>query len=335
MNYYQKKLAAEKKKKKLGAIVLAVFIFLVLCFSVFSLFVPEESWKYYLGLPKVSERKEGELRIHFLDVGQADATLVEFPDDKTLLIDGGDVDGADKVLRYLNALKIDRLDYLLLTHTDTDHCGSLAEVVKYKEIGTAILPYLSSDGENNVAFENLGAALSKSKAEIKTAKRYLSFESNNSNYSYKFSILFPYSAESGGNHEYSGNELSTISWLDYQGVNALFCGDTNAKVLEKLQMEDKVGAFLEHGIDLKSIEILKYPHHGGADGATQEILQYFNVKTSIISCGKNNYYGHPNEKTLSLLANNSVDVHRTDWQGDIVLTISSDRTYKVESRQKN
>ncbi len=329
MNYFRKKLAGEKRKKKLGAIALAVVIFFVLGLSVFSIFVPEESWKYYVGLPKVSARRVGELRIHFLDVGQADATLVEFPDGKTLLIDGGDVDGADKVLRYLNALKIGRLDYLLLTHTDTDHCGSLAEVVKYKKIGTVILPYLSSESENNAAFESFNSSLAKIETETKIAQRYLAFGSEDQNYPYKFSILFPYSTESGGNDKYKGNELSTISWLDYQGVNALFCGDTNAKTLEKLCLEDKLGVFSEKGIDLKSIEILKYPHHGGADGTTQELLQYFNVKTSVISCGKNNYYGHPSEETLALLTNNGVDVYRTDWNGNIILTISSMGSYEV------
>jgi competence protein ComEC len=331
MNYYEKKLAEERKKKKIGAIALAIMIFLVLVFSVFSLFVPEESWKYYLGLPKLSARQDGELRIHFLDVGQADSTLVEFPDGKTLLIDGGDVDGAEKVLRYLNALKIKRLDYLLLTHTDTDHCGSLAEVVKYKEIGTAILPYIPLDYEGKAAFENFSEALAKSDAETKQAKRYFSFGSDDENYPYEFSILFPYSAESGGNDKYKENELSTISWLDYQGVNALFCGDTNADVLEKLCLEDGLGVFSKKGIDLKSIEILKYPHHGGADGATKEILQYFNVQTSIISCGRNNYYGHPSSETLSLLANSGVDVYRTDKQGDIRLTVLPNGSYNVES----
>ena len=334
MNYHEKKLQNEKRKKKLLMIAFAVFLFLVACFSVFSIFVPEESWKYYIGLPKVSARQDGDLRMHFLDVGQADATLVEFPDGKTLLIDGGDVDGADKVLRYLNALKIKKLDYLLLTHTDTDHCGSLAEVVNYKEIGTAILPYPQTGEETTKAFESFGTALAKTQTETKIAQRYWGFSSSDTRYPYKFALLFPYSGESGGNDNYQGNALSTISWLEYQGVTALLCGDTNAKVLEKLCQEDKLDVFAHKGINLTSVEILKYPHHGGANGATQEILEYFNAELSVISCGKNNYYGHPSDETLGLLASNNVHSYRTDWHGNVVVTVSQNGNYQTEYSAK-
>ena len=337
MSYIEEKRKQEKDKRKKGAVILAVFVFVVAVLSVFSMFVPAESWKYYLALPKVSARQDGELRIHFLDVGQADSTLVEFPDGKTLLIDGGDVDGAKMVLRYLNALKIDRLDYLLLTHADTDHCGSLDEIVKYKKIGLAYLPNEQSDKTptKNLAFESFAKTLVEYEVESKIAKRYDGFESSNENYPYIFSVLFPYSLTSGGNDGFDVNELSVVSALDYKGVTALFCGDTNQKVASKLCKEDELGVFAEQGLALNSVEILKYPHHGAYDGANDEILSYLGVKTAVISCGKNNYYGHPSQETLTALNKIDAQVYRTDWHGTVMITVSKTGEYKIDYSAKN
>lgn len=332
MSYIKEKRKKEEKKRKTGAIVFAVCVSLVACLSVFSLFVPEESWKYYLALPKVSARQDGELRIHFLDVGQADSTLVEFPDGQTLLIDGGDVDGAKTVLRYLNALKIDRLDYLLLTHADVDHCGSLSEIVKYKKIGLAYLPVTQVNA--STAFENFAKTLVEYGVPSKISNRYDGFTSSNNNYPYTFTTLFPYSATSGGNDGFEENELSIVSALYYQGVTALFCGDTNESVLSKLCAEDQLGAFTDNGLSLNNVQILKYPHHGAYDGATEEILSYFGVKTSVISCGNNNYYGHPAQETLTALNAVSAQVYRTDWHETVTITISKSGTYTTEYTAK-
>ncbi len=334
MGYIQEKQRKERNRRKRGVILLALFLFLVVSLSVFSLFVPEESWKYYLSLPKVTKRQDGELRIHFLDVGQADATLIELPDDKVLLIDGGDVDGAQTVLRYLNALKIKKIDYLLLTHTDIDHCGSLKEVVKYKEIGEVFLPYVQTDSQTNSAFEEFGESLAKSNVKTQIAKRYAGFTSSIKEYPYQFTILFPYSLESGGNELFDGNSLSTVSILEYNGFTSMFCGDTNEKVLQKICAEDKLGVFKEKGICLNSVELFKYPHHGAKDGANAEILNYLNVKTAVISCGKNNYYGHPNSETLSALSSLSVQTYRTDWHGSVTVSVLKDGEYKTEYSAK-
>ena len=334
MGYIHEKRKKGENRRRRGVILLALFIFLVVSLSVFSLFVPEESWKYYFALPKVTERKDGELRIHFLDVGQADATLIELPDGQVMLIDGGDVDGAQTVLRYLNALKIKKIDYLLLTHTDIDHCGSLKEVVKYKEIGEVFLPYVQEDGQTNSAFEEFGEELAKGGVKTKIAKRYAGVTSSMQECTYQFSVLFPYSAESGGNESFSGNALSTITLLEYNGFTGMFCGDTNETVLQKLCEEDELGLFNEKGIYLNSVELLKYPHHGAKDGANTDILSYLNVKTAVISCGKNNYYGHPNGETLSILGSLNVDTYRTDWHGSIVVTVFKNGEYKTEYSAK-
>ena len=114
----------------------------------------------------------------------------------------------------------------------------------------------------------------------------------------------------------------------------MFCGDTNETVLQKLCEEDELGLFNEKGIYLNSVELLKFPHHGAKDGANTDILNYLNVKTAVISCGKNNYYGHPNGETLSILGSVNVDTYRTDWHGDVVITVFQNGEYKTEYSAK-
>ena len=86
MNYRQEKEKAAAKGRKIKAIILAIVVFLTAGLCIFSAFYPASTWKYYVGLPDVPKRKEGELRIHFLDVGQGDCTLIEFPDGRTMMI---------------------------------------------------------------------------------------------------------------------------------------------------------------------------------------------------------------------------------------------------------
>ena len=90
MSYAKEKEKIRRKHRKIKYAVVTILMIAVAGVCIFSWFVPPSSWKYYVSLPDVSKRREGELRIHFLDVGQGDCTLLEFPDGQTMLIDGGD-----------------------------------------------------------------------------------------------------------------------------------------------------------------------------------------------------------------------------------------------------
>lgn len=335
MGYRAEKEKLEEKNRKIKFVVFAVVMAIVASLCVFSIFVPAETWKYYVNLPKLSTRAEGELRVHFLDVGQADATLIEFPDGQTLLLDGGDVDADEKILRYLNALKIKTLDYILLTHSDIDHCGSLQKVFEQKRVKTVITPYVPADQlTGSSAFIDFMEAVENSDSTVKVAQRFLEIESKDARYPFTFSLLFPYSNVSGGNEGFDNNELSTVCWLDYFGESVLFCGDTNETVLRKLVLESTLGVFSEKGIDFSSTEILKVPHHGGEEGLYEEFLSYLSLESAVISCGKNNGYGHPTAQTLNMLRDAEVDLYRTDWHGDITLRISKDGSSSFEHKKQ-
>ncbi len=329
MGYKAEKERKEKIRRRIAWILLAIFFAVVAALTVFDRFVPIESWKYYVALPQVSERKEGELRVHFLDVGEADSALIEFPDGKTMLIDGGDIDADKPILRYLNALKIKRLDYILVTHSDSDHCGALTTVLQYKEVGKVFLPYVQDDVSKKESFLTFSEALEKNDATAEIVRRYTSVTSTDERYPFTFCVLFPYSSESSGNADFYANELSTIAWLDYRGVSTLFCGDTSSDVLSNLAAENELGVFSPYGVDLKSTEILKVPHHGSESGINSYLLEYLGVKKAVISCGRNNYYGHPSGETLAALAALNITTYRTDWRGNILLTVDKNGAEQI------
>ena len=255
MSYAKEKEKIRRKYRKIKYAVVTILMIAVAGACIFSWFVPPASWKYYVSLPDVSKRREGELRIHFLDVGQGDCTLLEFPDGQTMLIDGGD--GQERntaaVLRYLNALKIKRPDFLLLTHSDSDHCGGLAKILKMKGAGTVYLPAINNYYINDeyAAFREV---ILTEKYHSVDSRRYLQIVSNSAAYPYTLTFLWPYRAGNPGSPydkvnggEYTEDDLndcSAVVWLDYFGTSALFCGDATFRV-EKILMQDYEGDFLK------------------------------------------------------------------------------------------
>lgn len=332
MGYRAEKTKRERKGKILKRALLGILLFCIVALTVFSAFVPPVTWKYYVNLPKISRRGAGELRIHFVDVGQGDCTLIEFPDGKTTLMDGGDnaPSTKKKILRYLNALKIDTLDYLVVTHADEDHCGSLNEVVKYKKVRNAFLPLcLPEEGSE---YGRLYDTLMKSGCEWAYGSRKVkAFGCEEDKYPYNGAFLYPSSSivddilTSGvfPSPEYS-NEYSSVLYLEYVGVRVLFTGDIPAEVEYRLWASDDMGSYEGVGASLCDLDVLKVSHHGSADASSMDFLDYTKPKTAVISCGANNLYGHPNAVVLSRLNEVKAEVYRTDVQGNIVITISAD-----------
>ncbi|MBQ8658005.1 MAG: MBL fold metallo-hydrolase [Clostridia bacterium] len=329
MGYAAEKKQVEKKKKKLLWIILGCVVVLIVGLVIFSSQYPIDTWKYYFSLPSVSERKAGELRIHFLDVGQGDCTLLELPDGKTMMIDGGNGSKANvgRVMRYLNALDIQTIDYLLLTHADGDHAGGLDSVLEYKTVKTVYYPNLE-DPAVNQDYASFYSALLDEECKKVRSERYLTISSTKEKYPFTLTFLYPYSKESGAEAE-TENDGSAIVWLDYQGVSAIFCGDASSEVERRLITEDSLGLFGDVGVTLQNTEILKVAHHGSADSTCEEFVEYLGVKTAIVSVGKGNEYGHPSAEVQQTLSKAGAEILRTDESGNIMLTIK-DGNYKAK-----
>lgn len=256
-----------------------------------------ESTKDYYTVEKLGEKAAvGELEIHFLDVGQADSTLI-ICDGQTMLIDTGLDDQGTKIQNYLQKQGIDRLDYLVLTHPDADHIGSADVIMTKFEIGTI---FMSNFEKETKTYKNLFELIEENQI------KYLSPAVGNvyALGSASFQILAP-------NREYDDPNDASIALMITHGENTfLFTGDA-----EKAAEED----MLANGLSLDA-DLYHAGHHGSKTSSSEEFLDAVSPRYTIISCGVDNPYGLPDAEVLNNLRERYVKVFRTDEQGTIVAT---------------
>ena len=322
MGYEAEKREIEQRIKRLKTIALFFVIAILCALCLISFWLPAETWKYCVALPKTGKSDEGEMRVHFLDVGQGECSIVELPDGKVMLIDGGaGEESATILMRYLNALKIDVIDYLLITHADSDHCGGLQKVVRYKQVKRAFLPFTVAT--SNQAYAEVYTEIIDKGCEWQYSARSINLSSDGEN-SYTLRFLYPYTLPT--EIATSTNESSAVVWLDYHGASVLFTGDAPRSTEEKLMRDHRL-KLLHESINLKDTELLKVAHHGSADATGADFLEYLGVKQAVISCGKDNIYGHPTEQVLSALSSQNVEVYRTDELGSLIWSVSATGDY--------
>lgn len=271
-------------------------------------------------------RGEGEVRLHFLDVGQGDCTIVEFSEGDILVVDGGN--GAFRaethLLRYIKGLRPSSVS-VLATHSDSDHCYGLISVLRTFDVKTCYLPAFPTESAEYRAF--LSAAEEEG-CETQMPVRYFSIERENG----YLVCLSPRSAEST-----TENDASAVLYLDFGGVRTLLCGDISQTREELLLGEYRLpleeGNVFEsggHKVRLEELDILHAAHHGSAGASSEEWLRLLRPQTFLVSCGRGNSYRHPSEEALAnfRLASPSGKIYRTDELGDVMITIK-DAAYTV------
>ena len=330
-----------------------------------------------LGLEKINEteyngttagtiRKESigdDLNVHFVDVGQGDACIVEFPDDKKMIIDGGDKDAKDALLTYIDenirdkdGNKITYFDYAILTHTDSDHCGSLDDVLNaypaknfyrpnvkcnYKDYVDPDAALLTSDcvSKATAAYKDVIAASEKGRNKFgEDYKVYinsvdldpivpdsaLTREGDAGYYSLNF-----YGPNSNSYKDW--NNYSPIMILEYEGIKIAMTGDCEkegeAEFAEKAKAgEGKFSVF----DDNYSVNVIKAGHHGSRTSTGEAFVETVTTAESrpntliVISCGLNNSYKHPHTEKLEQFAREGFkdeNILRTDQNGSIVLSV--------------
>ena len=257
MSYRTEENAIKWKIRRIRAIVISVIVVIVVAVCIFCAFVPPHTWPYYFYLPVVSARQEGELRMHFIDVGQGDCTLIELPDGKTMMIDGGngEKDNSTAIIRYLKALNIGRLDYLVLTHVDSDHCGGLDDVMSYVSVGTIYYPE-EPNAAINSEYAQFYEKLSGSSCEKEYNRQGIKLTSSSQSYAYEFVWIWPYGSDNPNADKWVSNEKSAVISLEYVGKKALFVGDAPSKTLQSLYVQAQYG-LLPEGISLKDLDYIK------------------------------------------------------------------------------
>ncbi len=277
----------------------------------------------------IPARAEGELRLHFLGVGQGDCTVAEFADGELLVIDGGS--GAyfteNKIVRYLKGLHPRRIS-LLLTHADIDHYGGFKDLFAAFDVAACYLPAIPM--AENKRYGELLAAAEKEGCEIGTLSRYDAIEGAGG-------YLVCISPRSSEEENIEENDASTVLYCDLGGVTALLCGDISARREKLLVREYSLleGIFDSggHAVRLENINILKTSHHGSEDASSEEFLRLLCPEVGVLSCGRDNSYKHPAAEALARFRACSPEgkIYRTDELGDVIVSIK-DAGYTVTVR---
>lgn len=233
------------------------------------------------------------LEVHFIDVGQGDATLVK-ADGHYMLIDAGGNSQGTGLQLYLNKQGVDRLDYLILTHPDADHIGGADVIVTKYDIDTV---FFGDFEKEDASYRELMGALEYKELSYTVPEVGNTYTLGNA----EFTILAP-------NAVYDDANNSSIALLLKNGENTfLFTGDCGA------QAEADIMA---NGLDI-DCDVYKLGHHGSRTATSREFLEAVTPAYGVISCGKNDY-GHPHAEPLAYLREMGASLFRTDEQGSIV-----------------
>lgn len=242
-----------------------------------------------------------------MDVGQGDGILLRTEQGKTILVDGGSTSisqvGKYRIIPCLKYYGIRKIDYMIMTHEDEDHVSGQRELLEAgKETGISIGCYLlpepdsSSTGDNYHQMEQLAKAAQVSQRKIHRGDRILLGQ-------LCVTCLHP---EKGFVAD-SANAYSTTLSVTYKNRSILLTGD-----LEKNGEETLMAS-------LGNYDILKVAHHGSKNSTPEEFLKIIRPYAAIISCGKNNRYGHPHGELIERLSLNTPNIYRTDERGAILL----------------
>ena len=235
------------------------------------------------------------LYVHYIDVGQGDSELV-CCNGEYMLIDAGEPDASDAVLEYLDRHGIDKLDYLVCTHSHSDHCGGLDAVVESLEVETV---FTSPYADDSPSYEIFTDAVYNAGLELTVPELGESYRLGEAS----FSFIGPL-------EDYDNlNDDSLVMRLEYGDTSFLFTGDMTSKAEKDL---------INDGADLRC-DVLKVGHHGSSGSSCYQFLYEAQPGIGVISCEKGNSYGHPHEETLSRLNDADVTVYRTDLEGSIVI----------------
>ena len=246
---------------------------------------------------KTVNKSMDEMEVHFIDVGQGDATLIKCGDG-AMLIDAGENDKGTLVQNYIRKQGVKTLDYLIITHADSDHCGGADVIITKYDIDTIIYPNYEKDTET---WRDVTEAMDYQDYEVTEPVVGDSYRLGDAT----FTIIAP------NEKKYDeGNNYSVGILLEHGDKKFVFTGDAE---------EDAEEDIVDNKIDI-SADVLKIGHHGSRTASTEAFIEEVSPQYAVISCGEDNEYGHPHAQTLNTLRKNMIDVFRTDEQGSIVAT---------------
>lgn len=255
------------------------------------------------------------LTMRFLDVGQGDAVLVQVRGGATMLVDAGP-DRNGVLAGELQRLGVRQIDALIVTHADADHIGEAARLIETMPPGGILMGGSHADSE---AWRELNAVVDFRDVPVSTISRGAVIDLGSG---VRVEVLHPTEEFVRGGLE--RNDASVVLRVVAGEVAILLTGD--AAEAAEADMLGKLG-----GSALAS-DVLKAGHHGSEHSTTSAFLRAAAPSVAVVSCGRNNRYGHPDPELLERFEEAGVQVWRTDWMGAV--TIESDgRSIWIETER--
>ena len=309
-----------------------LFIIILLCFI--SVFASSCAKPNGAEEDKKGQETTCDYQVDFIDVGEGDSIFIKFPDGKTMLVDCGEKGEKNyqKISGCITQSGADKIDYLVITHPDSDHAGNALNIIQNFDVGVAFIPDIIS---SKLVFYQNYSEFYQTLIEKEIEKKYSSFYSCIKGEDYFVAFLTPTPKAINGSEytefnsaesptESQSNSLSPIIYVEIRGVRFVLMGDApekqEKKALENLKLNaEKHYEYYGLNVNLENVDFLKVSHHGSADASCEEFLEVLAPNNAIISVGANNYYGHPSTQVLKRLerANENYTLYRTDVCGTV------------------
>lgn len=328
------------RKKKLSRSALAAIITsavsaaLIAALLILNAFIPVRYLTAYT--VKADKNAEGQLRVTFIDVGFGESALIELPDGKVALIDGGDGSYPNqlKLLKTLNSRGIDRIDNLVCTSVKKEHCGGLSEILRYKKVGTAFIPYCANTRITD-EYRACVNALEESGAERVIACVGEGFYGED----YFFTFLSP-SSYLNSNSEYAAmnanpdkentDNASAVCWLQYGEAKFAFTSDARSGALGRAiadyaahkQLGEAYCPFAGRSAELEGCTVVTVAGHGGEKNVCAQWYDLLRPEYAVVAVGKN-YGGYPSAIALSDPTGVGAELYFTDESGNITFTVNT------------
>lgn len=237
--------------------------------------------------------------VHFIDVGQADATLLQ-SGQEYCLVDAGEASSEEALLAYLDGMGITRLKLLVMTHPHADHIGSMKAVLEHVQVEQVLLPdFDKAPYPTTRTFERVMDTIEEQNIPTVTAQPGQEFTIGAAT----LSVL------ANGVETDNYNNLSQVLFFSAPGLRVMLTGDGETEVEQDA---------LAH-CELPQTDVFKAAHHGSSTSNTLAFLQAIRPQYVVVSCGKDNSYGHPHEEAMQNYTMVGAQVLRTDQDGSVVI----------------
>ena len=293
---------------KQGKTAVAVLLILVIVSAVLAVVFPSQTRQVFERLGIIEKQtelpKDGYAEFHFIDVGQGDAALI-ITDEVHVLVDCGTYEQSSTVIEYVKQYT-DEIDLFVFSHAHDDHMGGAASVIRALDVKEVMMTEYDSD----LAF------YSRATEAIDECEVDINIVTAGDTYSVgdvKIDVFAP------GKDYNDHNNNSIVMKLEADGASVMFTGDAEGAAERDV---------MESYADKLKCDILKVGHHGSSSSTTEEFLAAVDPDFAVVSCGKDNSYGHPHREIREMFDEADFDWYRTDEDGTVVLVLEDGKIKK-------